>query len=107
MVARIAIIPLDKRDGLTQRKLTDFLLPDPLCVTLQDSPFVAAGTMLQHGIAWLPVVRSLDDPEPVGYVREENIVDFMLRKVASAKESVATSALAPTEQPLQRRAESA
>ena len=107
LVARIAIIPLDKRDGLTQRRLTDFLLPDPLCVTLQDSPFVAAGTMLQHGIAWLPVVRSLDDPEPVGYVREENIVDFMLRKVASAKESVATSALAPTEQPLQRHAESA
>jgi NADH:quinone reductase (non-electrogenic) len=107
MVARIAVIPLDKRDGLSQRKLTDFLLPDPLCVSLQDSPFVAAGTMLQHGIAWLPVVRSLDDAEPVGCVRQEKIVDFMLQKLASAKEDEATSALAPTEQPLQRRAESA
>jgi NADH dehydrogenase len=107
LVARIALIPPEKHDGLSQRKLTDFLLPDPLCVNLQDSPFVAAGAMLHHGIAWLPVVRSLDDAEPVGCVREEKIVDFMLHKVASAKEDVATSALTPTDQPLQRRAESA
>jgi NADH:ubiquinone reductase (H+-translocating) len=107
LVARIALIPSDKQDELSQRKLTDFLLPDPLCVNLQDSPFVAAGTMLQHGIVWLPVVRSLDDAEPVGYVREEKIVDFMLHKVAGAKEDVATSTLTPTGQPLQRRAESA
>jgi NADH dehydrogenase len=107
LVARIAITPLDKRDGLTQRQLVDFLSPNPLCVTLQDSPFVAAGTMLQHGIAWLPVVRGLDNPEPVGCIRQEKIMDFMLHKVASAREDVATSALAPTEQPLQHRAESA
>ena len=106
MVARIAVIPPDKREGLTQRKLSDFLQPNPLCVTLQDSPFVAAGTMLQHGIAWLPVVRSLDDAEPVGCIREEKIVDFMLNKVASAKDDAGTSALAPTEQGLKRRAES-
>ena len=54
LVARIAIVPPDKQDGLSGRKLTDFLLPDPLCITLQDSPFVAAATMLEHGIAWLP-----------------------------------------------------
>jgi NADH:quinone reductase (non-electrogenic) len=105
MVARVAASPLDKRRGLSQRKLTDFLLPDPLCVTLQDSPFVAAGTMLQHGVTWLPVVRNLDDAEPVGCVREEKIVDFMLHKVS--QEEVATSAPAPTEQSVQRRAESA
>jgi predicted transcriptional regulator len=92
---------------LSQRKLTDFLIPDPLAVTLQDSPFVAAGTMLQHGIAWLPVVRSVDDPEPVGYVREERIVDFMLHKVAGANEDTAASAVPPTDQTLQHRAESA
>ena len=62
--------------------------------------------MLQHGIAWLPVVRSLDDAEPVGCIREEKIVDFMLNKVASAKDDAGTSALAPTEQGLKRRAES-
>lgn len=107
MVARIALIPLDKHDDLSERKLTDFLLPEPLCVTLQDSPFVAAGTMLHHGIAWLPVVRSLDDAAPVGYVREEKIVDFMLHKVTRAKGDVPTSAPTPTDQPLQRRAESA
>jgi hypothetical protein len=52
-------------------------------------------------------VRSVDDPEPVGYVREEKIVDFMLHKVATTKEDAATSASTPADQPLQRRAESA
>jgi NADH:ubiquinone reductase (H+-translocating) len=104
MVARMALIPFDQRATLSQRKLTDFLLPDPLCVTLQDSPFVAAGTMLRNGIAWLPVVRSVDDAEPVGYVREEKIVDFMLHKVAAAQEDTATSAVTPTDQPLRRSA---
>ena len=107
LVARIALIPVDKHEGLSQRKLIDFLQPNPLCVTLQESPFVAAGTMLHHGIAWLPVVRSLDDAEPVGYIREEKIVDFMLNKVASPNQDVATSAPAPTQQPVQRRAGSA
>jgi NADH:ubiquinone reductase (H+-translocating) len=107
LVARIALIPSDRHVDVSKRKLTDFLVADPLCVTLQDSPFVAAGTMLEHGIAWLPVVRSVDDPEPVGYVREEKIVDFMLHKVATTKEDAATSASTPADQPLQRRAESA
>ena len=107
MVARISVIPLDKRDTVSQRKLTDFLAPDPVCVTLQDSPFVAVGTMLQHRTAWLPVVRSLEDAEPVGYVREERIADFILHKVATAKENVASSTPATAEQPLQRRAGSA
>jgi NADH:quinone reductase (non-electrogenic) len=107
LVARIAIIPLDKRDGLSERKLADFLLPDPLCITLQDSLFIAAGTMLQHGIAWLPVVRSLANLEPVGYVRQEKIMDFMLHRVATAKEEVAIPTPAPKEQSLQRRPQSA
>jgi hypothetical protein len=47
--------------------------------------------MLQHGITWLPVVRSLDDAEPVGCVREERIMDFMLHKVASAREDLESS----------------
>jgi NADH:ubiquinone reductase (H+-translocating) len=107
MVARVALIPLDKRDNLRQRKLMDFLAPDPLSITLQDSLFIAAGTMLQHHTAWLPVVRSADDPEPVGILREEKIADFMLNKVADARADLAASAPIPTPQPLQRRAESA
>jgi NADH:ubiquinone reductase (H+-translocating) len=104
LVARVSLIPFDQHQELSQHKLIDFLLPDPLSVTLQDSSFTAAGSLLQHGIAWLPVVRSLDNPEPVGYVRQERIVDFMLHKVAT---DVSPSAPTPTDQPLQHRAESA
>jgi NADH:ubiquinone reductase (H+-translocating) len=107
LIARVALIPSDQHGDLSQRRLTDFLVPDPLCVTLEDSPFIAAGTMLQHGVAWLPVVRSADDLEPVGYVRQERIVDFMLHKVADTKGDVAPSSSAPAEQALQHRAESA
>ncbi|HSZ01043.1 MAG TPA: hypothetical protein VK788_16215 [Terriglobales bacterium] len=59
------------------------------------------------GIPWLPVVRSLHDAEPVGCIREEKLLDFMLHNVVSAEEDVATFALAPTKQPLQHRAGSA
>jgi NADH:ubiquinone reductase (H+-translocating) len=117
LVARVALVPADQQGNLIQHKLADFLSPDPLSVTLQDSPFVVAGSMLHHGVAWLPVVRSADDPEPVGYIREEKIMDFMLNKVASAKADPATSAVTPgtpaasevtpTDQPLQHRAGSA
>jgi NADH:ubiquinone reductase (H+-translocating) len=107
LVARIAAVPLDKREGLTERNLTEFVQPDPLSINLHDSSLVAAGTMLQHGIAWLPVVRSSEDAEPIGLVREEKIVDFMLHKVATANVDAATSRVTPIDQPLKSRAESA
>jgi NADH:ubiquinone reductase (H+-translocating) len=108
LIARVALISFGQHDDVSQRKLTDFLEPDPLSLILEDSPFAAAGTMLQHRIAWLPVVRSADNPEPVGYIREERIVGFMLRKVADAKTDLPTSSPtspAPRDQLLQRRAE--
>jgi NADH dehydrogenase len=107
LVARVSIIPPEQRVNLSERKLTDFLVPDPLCISLQDSPFIAAGTMLKHGIAWLPVVRSAEDAVPVGYVRQERIVDFMLHKVAGANEDIPNLKPTPTDKPLKSRAESA
>ena len=107
MVARIALTPADQRDNVSQRKLTDFLPANPLCITLQDSAFLAAETMLQHNIAWLPVVRSLEDTQPAGLIREEKIIDYLLHNVAGSKEDAAPSAPVPKEQALQSRAESA
>jgi hypothetical protein len=83
ILAQIAEIPQDQRRGLPRRKLTDFVPANPLCVTLYDSILTAAMTLLDHGKAWLPVVQSKDDFQPVGYVRGERIVNRMIENLAN------------------------
>jgi NADH:ubiquinone reductase (H+-translocating) len=82
ILARIAVIPLDTRGDVTHRKLTDFLVANPVYVTLEDSALVAFATMLDHGIGWLPVVKSNDDLQPVGSLRSEKIVSRLIEKIA-------------------------
>ena len=83
ILAQIAEIPLDQRRDLPRRKLTDFVPANPLSVTLADSALTAAMTLLDHGKPWLPVVKSKDDTQPVGYVRGERIVSRMIDKLAN------------------------
>ncbi len=83
ILAQIAEIPADQRRHLPQRKLTDFVPTDPLCVTVEDSALTAAMTLLDHGKPWLPVVQSKTDSQPVGYVRGERIVNRMIERLAN------------------------
>lgn len=83
ILAQIAEISLDQRRDLPRRKLTDFVPANPLSVTLADSALTAAMTLLDHGKPWLPVVKSKDDTQPVGYVRGERIVSRMIDKLAN------------------------
>jgi signal-transduction protein with cAMP-binding, CBS, and nucleotidyltransferase domain len=82
ILARIAVIPLETRGDVTHRKVTDFLVANPVYVTLEDSALVAFATMLDHGIGWLPVVKSNDDLQPVGSLRSEKIVNRLIEKIA-------------------------
>jgi NADH dehydrogenase len=81
IVARIAVIPPDKRRDITQRKLTDFLVENPLYVTLEDSTLVAYTTILDHGISWLPVVQNKEDPKPVGCLRGDKIASRVIQQI--------------------------
>jgi NADH dehydrogenase len=81
--ARIALLPLDTRADLGQRRLDDLLLGNPLCVSLQDSSLVASATMLEHGVSWLPVVQSKEDPRPVGCVRAAKIGSRLVQKAGT------------------------
>jgi NADH dehydrogenase len=83
VVARIALLPLDTRADLGQRRLDDLLLGNPLCVSLQDSPLVASATMLEHAVSWLPVVQSKEDRRPVGCVRAAKIGSRLLQKIGT------------------------
>ena len=90
--ARIALLPLDTRADLGQRRLDDLLLGNPLCVSLQDSPLVASATMLEHGVSWLPVIQSKEDRRPVGCVRAAKIGSRLVQKVGTVGAGRARSA---------------
>ena len=83
LIARIALLPLDTRADLGQRRLDSLLLGNPLCVSLQDSPLVASATMLEHAVSWLPVVQSTEDRRPVGCVRAAKIGSRLVQKIGT------------------------
>lgn len=85
MTARIAIIPPEERGDLTRRKLSDLLPANPLFVSLDEPLLVAAATMLDHGIFWIPVVHSKIDLQPVGYLRGERIRSRMIEKLSKGE----------------------
>jgi NADH dehydrogenase len=81
IVARIAVTPTETRGDVSQRKLSDLLLGNPVYVSVEDSTLVASATMLDHGISWLPVVQNNDDPRPVGCLRGEKIAQRIIQKI--------------------------
>lgn len=81
VVARIAVLPADQHGDIIRSKLSEFLVVSPVYVALDDSTLVAVATMLDHGISWLPVVQSKDNPRPVGYLRREKILDRMIDSI--------------------------
>ena len=92
MVARVADVPLGKREDVPKRKLSELLYGNPLYVTATDSILVATMTMLDHSVSWLPVVRSKDDLHPVGFVRGEKIGSRMVEKISAGKSGQANTA---------------
>jgi NADH dehydrogenase len=81
IIARYAVSPEETRGDLSQRKLGDLLSGSPVYVALEDSALVASATMLDHGISWLPVVKSKDDLRPIGRVRGDRISRRLIEKI--------------------------
>jgi NADH dehydrogenase len=92
IIARIAVTPPDKQGDITQHKLSEFLPGNPVYVALEDSTLAATATMLDHGISWLPVVQSKDNPTPVGYLRREKIFDRVIDKIGHTEPDHAQAA---------------
>jgi NADH dehydrogenase len=85
IIARIALTPADESEDVSGRRLADLLPANPICVALEDSLVVASATMLDHGISWLPVVKSKDDPRPVGRLRGDRITRRLIEKMAQVE----------------------
>ena len=92
VVARIAILPTDQHGDITRSKLSEFLVVDPVYVTLDDTTLVAIATMLDHDVSWLPVVQSKVNLQPVGYLRREKILDRMIEKISQPQADSARAA---------------
>jgi len=85
IIARIALTPADGREDVSERRLADLLPGNPIYVALEDSLVVASATMLDRGISWLPVVKSKDDPRPVGRLRGDRITRRLIEKMAQVE----------------------
>jgi NADH dehydrogenase len=85
IIARIAVTSAEMRGDISHLKLSDLLIPNSIFIALEDSALVASATMLDHGISWLPVVKSKDDPRPVGLLRGEKISKRMLERIAQGQ----------------------
>ena len=92
IIARIAVTSAETQGDISRLKLADLLIPNSIFIALEDSAFVASATMLDHGISWLPVVKSIDDPRPVGLLRGEKISKRLLERMTQAQPPQARAA---------------
>jgi NADH dehydrogenase len=92
IVARIAVTSAETQGDIGRLKLSDLLVPNSIYVALEDSALVASVTMLDHGMSWLPVVKSKDDPRPVGFLRGEKISERMIERMAQRPPTQARAA---------------
>jgi CBS domain-containing protein len=63
-------------------QLREFVSAEPVTVSSDDSGLLAASTMLEHGLTWIPVVLSKSDHHLKGYVRMEKMSYWLLQQAA-------------------------
>jgi NADH dehydrogenase len=64
-------------------KLRDFVSSEPVTVSAEASSLVAATTMLEHGLTWIPVVASKIDGHLKGFVRMDKMSFWLLQQAAN------------------------
>ena len=64
-------------------QLREFVSAAPVTVSSDDSGLLAASTMLEHGLTWIPVVVSKSDQHLKGYVRMEKMSYWLLQQAAA------------------------
>jgi NADH dehydrogenase len=63
-------------------QLREFISAEPVTISSGDSGLLAASTMLEHGLTWIPVVVSTSDHHLKGYVRMEKMSCWLLQQAA-------------------------
>jgi NADH dehydrogenase len=96
VVARMALASSVVAEDPTQHKLGELISLSHVYVALDDPTLVATATMLDHGISWLPVVRSKSDLRPVGSIRGDKISYHIIQKLANPQSQQPAQARAAT-----------
>src|SRR5262249_499375 len=61
--------------------IKDIMVKDPVCVGINDSTALAVLTMREHGLKALPVLENNQSRMVKGYVRIENIMDHLMKRM--------------------------
>jgi CBS domain-containing protein len=75
----IASTPVESRRDATQVQVRELLSADPIMLSADDPSLLAASTMLEQGLSWIPVVVSKNDHHLAGSVRAERIGYWLLQ----------------------------
>jgi NADH dehydrogenase len=71
------------REDIKNVKLREFVSAEPVTVSSEESSLVAATTMLEHGLKWIPVVASKTDRHLKGFVRMDKMSYWLLQQAAN------------------------
>jgi CBS domain-containing protein len=77
----IASTPAECRRDASKVQVRELLSPDPVTISSDDSSLLAASTMLEHGLNWIPVVVNKTDRHLKGFVRAEKLSYWMLQEL--------------------------
>lgn len=77
----IVSTPEESRRDATQVRVRELLAADSVTISADDSSLLAASTMLEHGLKWIPVVISKTDRRLKGSVRAEAISYWLLEEL--------------------------
>lgn len=64
--------------------VSEFMNQTPVCVTMNDSSTVVAGTMRERSLKWVPVVDDLSNLHVEGYVRRDGMIGYVLEKLSAS-----------------------
>lgn len=67
--------------------LVQIMASDPIALMIDESLTTAVATMREHGLKRLPVVQRSDRREIVGYLRIENVMDHVVKKMQQQRKA--------------------
>jgi NADH dehydrogenase len=77
----IVATPVDSRRDASKVQVRELLPADPVMISSDESSLLAASTMHEHGLSWLPVVVGKNDHHLQGFVQAEKITYWLLQEL--------------------------
>jgi NADH dehydrogenase len=77
----IAAAPVDSRRDASKVQVRELAAADPVTISSDESSLLAASTMLEHGLNWLPVIVGKNDHHLQGFVQAEKITYWLLQEL--------------------------